>query len=61
MAWVGLACRTVWERGKVVPLGDFGDPRARACMHWVSDWMPKGGDADLTARATCESLVSETL
>ena len=22
---------------KVAPLGDFGDPRARTCMHWVSD------------------------
>ena len=25
------------REAKVVPLGDFGDPRARACMHWVSD------------------------
>ena len=27
---------TVWE-AKVARLGGFGDPRARACMHWVSD------------------------
>ena len=41
-------------------MGDLGDPRARACMHRVSDCR-KGEIVDLGARATSESLVSETL
>ena len=56
----GVRAGLCGREAKVVPLGDLGDPRARACMHWVSDCR-KGEIVDLGARATSESFVSETL
>ena len=56
----GVRAGLCGREAKVVPLGDLGDPRARACMHRVSDCR-KGEIVDLGARATSESLVSGTL
>jgi hypothetical protein len=56
----GVRAGLCGREAKGVPLGDLGDPRARACMHRVSDCR-KGEIVDLGARATSESLVSETL